>query len=73
VHRWDHDCPWPAAIDRAYQCAHDAVQLAPNLPEAHVSLGCKLSFQRQHEAALTAFERAIELTPNFTNWRFPLL
>lgn len=71
VHRWDHDCAWPAAIDRAYDCAHSAVLLAPNLPEAHVSLGCVLSFKRQHEAAIAAFERAIVLNPNFTNWRYP--
>jgi adenylate cyclase len=71
VHRWDHDCPWPSAIDRAYQWASDAVRLAPNLAEAHVSLGYVLSFKRQHEAALAEFERAILLNPNFTNWRFP--
>jgi adenylate cyclase len=71
VHRWDDDCPWPAAIDRAYDSAHSAVLLAPNLPEAYVSLGCVLSFKRQHEAAVAAFERAILLNPNFTNWRFP--
>jgi len=72
VHRWDHDCPWPEAIDRAYQSASDAVRLAPNLSEAHVSLGYVLSFKRQHEAAVAEFERAILLNPNFTNWRFPL-
>lgn len=71
VHRWDHDCPWPSALDRAYHWASDAVRLAPNLPEAHVSLGYVLSFRRQHEAAVAEFERAILLNPNFTNWRFP--
>jgi len=48
------------------------VRLAPNLSEAHVSLGYVLSFKRQHEAAVAEFERAILLNPNFTNWRFPL-
>lgn len=71
IHRWDHDCPWRAALDLAYQRASDAVRLAPNLPEAHVSLGYVLSFRRQHEAGIAAFERAIQLNPNFTNWRFP--
>jgi adenylate cyclase len=71
VHRWDHDCPWPSALDRAYHWASDAVRLAPNLPEARVSLGYVLSFRRQHEAAVAEFERAILLNPNFTNWRFP--
>lgn len=71
VHRWDNNCLWPAAIDYAYHFANDAVRLAPNLPETHVSLGYVLSFRRQHEVALAEFERAVHLNPNFTNWRFP--
>jgi adenylate cyclase len=70
AHRWDEDCPWPAALDRAHLSAHKAVQLTPNLPEAHVGLGWALIWKRQHEAAIAEFERAIALNPNFTNWRF---
>jgi adenylate cyclase len=70
-HRWDDDCPWPATLDRAYHSANKAVQLAPNLPEAHVALGWVLLWKRQHEPAIAEFERAIVLNPNFTNWRFP--
>jgi len=72
VHQWDDDCSWSAALDRAYESAHKAVQLGPNLPEAHVGLGWALAWKRRHEAAIAEFERAIALNPNFTNWRFPL-
>jgi adenylate cyclase len=70
VYRWDDDCPWPEALNRAYQSASKAVQQAPNLPEAHVGLGWTLLWMRQHEAAIAAFERAVALNPNFTNWRY---
>ena len=70
VRRWDDDCPWTAAIDGAYQSAHEAVRLAPNLSDAHVALGWALGFMRQHEAAITAFERATQLNPNFTDYHF---
>ena len=71
VHRWDDDCPWQAALDRAFDYARDGVRLAPNLPEAYMALGFVLAFRRRHDAAVAAFERTIALNPNFTNWRFP--
>jgi adenylate cyclase len=71
VNRWDDEFQWSAALDRACQSAHKAVQLAPNLAEARVALGWALVWKRQHEAAVAEFERAIVLNPNFTNWRFP--
>ena len=70
VHRWDDDCPWSEALDRSYQAARESVRLAPELPEAHVALGQALIFLRQHEAALTAVERATALNPNMTSFRF---
>jgi adenylate cyclase len=70
VYRWDDVCPWPAAIDSAYQSAHEAVRLAPNLSEAHTALGWVLSFMRQHEAAIAEFDRATELNPNLTDHYF---
>ena len=69
VHRWDDECPWPAALGRAYQSANKGLQLAPDLPEAHVGLGWTLLWMRQHETAIAEFERAVALNPNFTNWR----
>jgi adenylate cyclase len=71
VHQWDDDCPWSAALDRAYQYAQKSVQAAANLPEGHVGLGWALLWMHQHEAAIAEFERASVLNPNFTNWRFP--
>ena len=70
VHRWDDVCPWPAAIDAAYQSAREAVRLAPDLSGAHVALGWALSFMRQHEAAIAELERATELNPNLTDHHF---
>ena len=70
VHRWDDDCPWSEALDRSYQAARESVRLAPELPEAHIALGQALIFLRQHEAALTAVERATALNPNMTSFRF---
>jgi adenylate cyclase len=70
VRRWDDDCPWTAAIDGAYQSAREAVRLAPDLSDAHVALGWVLTFMRQHEAAITEFERATQLNPNFADYHF---
>ena len=70
IRRWDDDCSWTAAIDAAYQSAREAVRLAPNLSDAYVALGWALSYMRQHEAAITEFERATQLNPNFTDYHF---
>jgi adenylate cyclase len=70
THRWDDDCPWPAALDCAYQSGLEAVRLAPDLPEAHVALGFSLNFMHRHESAIAEFERATALNPNLTNFRF---
>lgn len=70
VHRWDDECSWSESLDRSYRSAIDAVRLGPNLPEAHIALGQSLTFLRQHEAAVAAVERAIQLNPNLTSFRF---
>jgi adenylate cyclase len=70
IHRWDDVCPWPAAIDGAYQSAREAVRLAPDLSDARVALGWALSFMGKGEAAIAAFERATELNPNLTDHHF---
>jgi adenylate cyclase len=77
---WTHVAAWnvpldgdylnPTALERAYQLACKAVQLDPNLPQAHAQLGHVLGKRRENEAALAAFERAMALNPNFTDWRF---
>jgi len=68
----DGDYLNPDALDRAYQLASKALQLDPNLPQAHADLGYVLTYKRQHEASLAKFEAAIALNPNFTEWRFAL-
>src|SRR5262249_12339925 len=50
--------------------ARKALQLDSTLPQAHAVHGIVLSFQRQHDEAIAAFEKAIALNPNFTEWRF---
>jgi adenylate cyclase len=66
----DSDYLNPAGLERAYQLACKAVHLDPNLPQAHAQLGHVLCKGRENEAALAAFERAMALNPNFTDWRF---
>jgi tetratricopeptide (TPR) repeat protein len=39
-------------------------------PLAHASLGFALMFQREHDASIAAFERAIALNPNYVCWQF---
>jgi len=60
----------PLALDEAYQWAAKAVQLDPNLPQAHAQLAFVLSRRGMPEAAVAEFERAIALNPNFTDYRY---
>ena len=70
--RLDGDHLNPAALDRAHQLASRAVQLDPNLPHAHASLGTVLAWKRQHDVALTELDKALALNPNFTDWRIAI-
>jgi adenylate cyclase len=67
----DGDYLKPSVLDAAYLAAVRAVQLDPNLPQAHAQLALVLGFKRQGEAAVAEFERALAINPNFTDWRFP--
>jgi adenylate cyclase len=60
------------ALDTAHRLASRAVQLDPNLPHAHASLGTVLAWKRQHGAAIAEFEKAVALNPNFTDWRMAI-
>jgi adenylate cyclase len=62
----------PAALDEAHRLANRAVQLDPNLPQAHASLGVVLAWKGQHDPAVAAFEKAVALNPNFTDWRMAI-
>jgi len=68
----DGDFLNPRTLDEAHQLACKAVQLDANLPQAHASLGHVLMYKHQHEACIAEFERAIELNPNYVDWRFGL-
>jgi adenylate cyclase len=69
INRLDGDHLDPATLDRAHQLANRAVQLNPNLPQAHASLGAVLAYKREHDNAVAEFERAFALNSNFTDWR----
>src|SRR5262245_38964435 len=47
---------WPAG---AYRLARKAVQLDPNLPDAHAVLGQAFGRRREHESAIAEFERSM--------------
>ena len=68
----DSDFLKPGALEEAHRFARKAVQLDPNLPEAHAILGAVLAWKRQHEASLIEIERTIALNPNYLNWQFGL-
>jgi adenylate cyclase len=77
---WTHFTAWvnpldgdhlsPAAFDRSLELARKAVELDHSLPDAHAFLGHMLTRTGEHDAAIARFERALELNPNFTDWRF---
>jgi adenylate cyclase len=68
----DNDYLSFAGLGRAYELANKAVQLAPDLPEAHAQLGWVLLFQCQHQAGLAEFKQAFTLNRNFIDNRFAL-
>ena len=60
LYRWgrnSHD------LEEAQRTSAHALQLDPNLAEAHVAIGQALAIQRQFKDAAAEFERAIELDP----------
>ena len=48
----------------AERASERALQLAPDLAEAHVARGCALSLMRRYEEASKEFEESISLNPN---------
>ena len=59
----------PATLDQAINLARTAIELDPNLPDAYAELGYTLVRKGNFDAATAAVERAIELNPNFVNYR----
>jgi len=70
VNQLDQDFLSHGALDQAHEWARKAVQLDANLPLAHASLGFVLLFRREYDASIAAFERAVELNPNYVCWQF---
>jgi len=58
------------ALDQAYRFARRAVEIDPNLPEAHAQLGFALMARHELDASIAAFERAHARNPNFVSWQF---
>jgi len=53
--------------DGGRQIGKQALTLAPDLPEAHVAVGLFHYYGfREYEQALTEFQRALELRPNYS-------
>jgi serine/threonine protein kinase/cytochrome c-type biogenesis protein CcmH/NrfG len=52
-----------ALLQGALEAAHKAIELAPDLSEAHASMGAVLSLAGRHAEANEAFENAIRLNP----------
>jgi serine/threonine protein kinase/Flp pilus assembly protein TadD len=50
-------------LERADEASRKALELAPELAEAHASRGLALSLQNRHQEAAEAFETAIRLDP----------
>jgi TolB-like protein/Flp pilus assembly protein TadD len=50
-------------LERADEASRRALELAPELAEAHASRGLALSLQNRHQEAAEAFETAIRLDP----------
>jgi adenylate cyclase len=67
---FDSDYLGPAALDRAFELAETAVRLDARLPQARAQLGYVLLCKRQHDAAISEFERAFALNPNFIDHRY---
>jgi TolB-like protein/Flp pilus assembly protein TadD len=53
-----------ANVDRADGASRKALELAPDLPEAHAARGVALSLLRRFSDAEQEFRRAVELDPN---------
>jgi adenylate cyclase len=60
----------PATLERAFQLVRHALGLEPNLAQAHAQLGTLLAWTGQHDVSITEFRRAVDLNPNFSDWRF---
>jgi len=65
---WYNTDPSPQAIDAARKAAERALELQPELPEAHLSMGYVHYWgRRDYDAALAEFDKARKTLPNSAN------
>ena len=60
---WRMEVAQSGALDEAKAAAHRALELDPNLAEAHVAKAHALSMAHDHDGATEAYERALALDP----------
>ncbi len=54
-------------LDSAIKASSKAISMDPNLPEAYKALGLAYETKRWHRKAKEAYEKAIELNPNYSD------
>ena len=54
-------------LEHGYRIALEAVEIDPDLPQVHASLGLVHLFRRENAEAEAAFKRAIEIDPNYAD------
>ena len=64
-----HPDDWSSAADEAQQSARRAVELEPDLAEAHLALGAALRLNHDPNAA-REYEKAVELNPHDANLHY---
>ena len=65
----DHEFLQGAALECADQSARKAVQLDPQLAYAQSTFAWVLTWGREHDAALSALDRALQLNPSHSHWQ----
>src|SRR5262245_17022079 len=58
-----------AALERAQEFARHAVQIDPQLAYAQATFAHVLTWARQHEVALGALDRTLQLNPSYSHWQ----
>jgi adenylate cyclase len=62
----------PETLERALTLAQRAVELDPNLPDAHMMLANVLKWLHRRDESAAEYERAFELNPNLADYRYGL-
>ena len=65
----DSDFLKTPGLERAQQFARHAVQLDPQLAYAQATFAHVLTWCRQHQVAMAALSRALELNPSYRHWQ----